>query len=82
MANNAWLRQWTGKDGMILRRAVADVAKPSSTGGAGATLADVEHHVQQEGHGQWTLLEIEGEYVVIKTFAPVIRVHIGDPTLG
>jgi hypothetical protein len=77
--NEAWLDQWADKATPVLRRAVADVAK--SPGGGNASLPELMAYIARKGGGAWTLLETQDEYIVIKAPAPVIRLHLGKPTL-
>lgn len=77
--NESWLRQWTDKGETVIRRAKSDVEK--NPGGGNATLSELQQFIQAEGKGKWTLLEVDGYYIVIKKPTPTITKHLGTPTL-
>ena len=78
----AWLNEWIDDKGSsVLRRSVADVAKPS--GGGNASAAELLQYLSGRADGPFTLLEIDGNYVVVRGNAsPSIKVHGGTPTLS
>ena len=64
----------------VLRRSVADVAK--SPGGGNATAAELIQYLSGRPDGPFTLLEVNGYYIVIRgTATPAIQVHAGTPAL-
>jgi hypothetical protein len=78
--NTAWLDQWLKDQADVLRRAKADVEK--NPGGGNASLRELKAYVQERGAGKWTLLEVEGYYLIIRAPVPTITVHLGQPKIA